>query len=38
MRVGSVRRHDTRNDPKAAAGIISAGTSATFRAALDEVR
>ncbi len=38
MRIGSVRRHDTRNDPKAAAGIISAGTSATFRAALDKVR
>lgn len=36
MRIGSVRRFDTRNNPAAAAGIISAGSSATFRATLDK--
>jgi hypothetical protein len=36
MRIGSVRRFETRHSPAAAAGIISAGASATFRATLEK--
>jgi hypothetical protein len=36
IRIGSVRRHESRDDPRAAAGVISAGSSATFKATLDK--
>lgn len=36
IRIGSVRRHDNRNDPRAAAGAVSAGVSAAFKATLDK--
>ncbi|MFM9862618.1 MAG: PsbP-related protein [Micropepsaceae bacterium] len=35
IRIGSVRRAEAAKGPAAAAGIISAGTSATFKATLD---
>lgn len=35
IRIGSVRRHESR-DPRAAAGVVSAGVSAAFRATLDK--
>ncbi len=38
IRIGSVRRHEVRDDPRAAAGIVSAGVSATFKASLDKAR
>jgi hypothetical protein len=37
IRIGSVRRHDAR-DASAAAGVVSAGASATFKAALDHAK
>lgn len=38
IRIGSVRRHEARNDPRAAAGAVSAGVSAAFKATLDKAR